>query len=99
MPQPTSEHYLLYYTSDRCLRFSKSPLPHPLRPEVVGGERDPPNIYHLGAVGMGMEDGGISPGYIRNIFENCFVLTTETLLFWNHSLKDSSHWVESLRLF
>lgn len=41
---------------------------------------------------------GISPGYIRNIFENCFVLTTETLLFWNHSLKDSSHWVESLRL-
>lgn len=26
------------------------------------------------------------------------MLTTETLLSWNHSLKDSSHWVESLRL-
>ena len=64
MPQPTSEHYLLCYTSDRCLRFSKSPLPHTLRPEAVGGERGPPNIYHLGAVGMGMEHGGISPGYI-----------------------------------
>lgn len=71
---------------------------HTLRPEAVGGERDPPNVYHLRAVGMGMEAGGISPSYIRNISENCFVLTTETLLSWNHSLKDSSHWVESLRL-